>query len=116
MACGDPAEGPNAWGGSPDPPHGTEKYRSSECAAARQFATKNVGNFEIYNYYDTCYGTSGITMDANERMALVDELRAGAEFGAAMHTGHATVPGMCRQLYVIVAAALNRKSRRACRR
>ena len=46
-ACGDPAKGPNAWGGSPDPPDGTAAYRSEECEAARQKANGNVGSFEV---------------------------------------------------------------------
>ena len=32
---------------------------------------------QIYNYYDTCYGTSGITMDANTRTNLAEELFSG---------------------------------------
>jgi hypothetical protein len=49
-ACGDPADGPNAWGGSPTPATGTEKYKSKACQAARNEADSNVGSFEIYNY------------------------------------------------------------------
>ena len=30
---------------------------SPRCSKARKLASGNVGNFEIYNYYDTCYGT-----------------------------------------------------------
>jgi len=89
-ACGDPADGPNAWGGSPEPAAGTEKYRSSECEAARAVSGKGVGSFEIYNYYDECYGTSGITMSSSERAMLGRQLLQGAEFGAAMHVGAAT--------------------------
>ena len=32
---------------------------------------------QIYNYYDTCYGTSGITMDAETRTNLAEELFSG---------------------------------------
>jgi hypothetical protein len=53
-ACGDPADGPNAWGGSPTPARGTEKYQSKACQSALTEANKNVGSFEIYNYCALC--------------------------------------------------------------
>lgn len=81
VIAGDPAEGPNAWGGSPEPAAGTAKYNSAPCVAARKESSDNVGSFEIYNYYDTCYGTSGITT-ADDRAALSNYLTEGGEFGA----------------------------------
>lgn len=92
-ACGDPADGPNAWGGSPEPARGTEKYQSAACQKALSEANGNVGSFEIYNYYDTCYGTSGITMGSSERASLATLLGEGAEFGAGMHFAQAPAVG-----------------------
>ena len=37
--------------------------------------------------YDTCYGTTGITMTAADRAAHLDAVRGGAPFGAAVHSG-----------------------------
>ncbi len=75
-ACGDPAGGEGAWsncsgqGPACSGPYasmlrGSDSYRSYAC----QVALNNVqvdegqGNYEIYNYYDTCYATSGMLAD-----------------------------------------------------
>jgi hypothetical protein len=54
-------------------------------------------NYEIYNYYDTCYSTTDIRrralqqigMTAEDRKAHMKYLREGGEFGAAVHIGTA---------------------------
>jgi hypothetical protein len=47
---------------------------------------------QVYNYYDMCYGTSGITyeepnpMTSSDRAAHLDAIRGGAPFGAGVKT------------------------------
>eukprot|EP01043_Picozoa_sp_COSAG02_P044752 COSAG02_NODE_4027_length_5886_cov_4.820287_7_plen_398_part_00 len=80
-ACGDPAAGEGAWsncsgqGPACSGPyasmlHGSDSYRSYACQAALNdvAADEGQGNYEIYNYYDTCYATSGM---------LVEDITAG---------------------------------------
>lgn len=73
--CGDPMAGPMTWA----------PQLSPKCqAAVNEMHTKS-GDFEIYDYYDQCYGTSGITemtMSADDRQAHVAAIRDGAPFGA----------------------------------
>jgi hypothetical protein len=84
LACGDPTsggplgDGQGAWDKTFDTP---------KCQKAWHAASGAVGDFEIYNYYDTCYGTTGITMSVEQRAAHLDAIRAGAAFGAGVHSG-----------------------------
>jgi hypothetical protein len=113
--CGDPMDGPGSWsncsglGPECSGPFASmltpsDKYQSAEC----QSALKNVSaseftgqgrtaNYEIYNYYDTCYSTTDIRrralrqigMTPADRKAHMEYLRRGGQFGAAVHIGEA---------------------------
>jgi len=80
--CGDPAAGEMSWS---DP-------LSAACQATVDEMHSRTGSFELYNYYDTCYGTSGITeaasvtMTAEDRAAHVADIKAGGAFGAGVVT------------------------------
>jgi hypothetical protein len=80
-ACGDPRKGAGAWG----PPSGGLE---GQCKAANDALMGAAGNFEIYNYYDECYGSSGIA-----RSAQLEALRNGAAFGAGAHHRGAAAGG-----------------------
>eukprot|EP01052_Picozoa_sp_SAG31_P003158 SAG31_NODE_119_length_23948_cov_9.957105_5_plen_300_part_00 len=100
-SCGDPADGPGAWSnctGQGDVCSNmkapSDRYASDACQSALNNASKSEypGNYEIYNYYDTCYATSGLTtktMTYLDRAAHLAHLRNGGEFGAAVHVGQA---------------------------
>ena len=131
-ACGDPAHGPGSWsncsgqGPGCSGPYasmlrGSDKYRSSECQELLQAVAKDEGqgNYELYNYYDTCYATSGMLesaaglaleqllggefemsadlhspyrstgMSSAGRAAHISHMQAGGVWGAAVHVGQA---------------------------
>jgi serine carboxypeptidase-like clade 1 len=75
--CGDPMAGPMTWAAELPP----------KCADAVSQMHASSGDFEIYNYYDQCYGTTGITqqsvtMTAEDRSAHIAAIQSGAPFGA----------------------------------
>merc|ERR1719174_527884 len=72
--CGDPQKGPDSWG-----------TPSKACHADLSQSNSQAGSFEIYNFYDTCYGTTGITMSAEERESHLQAVAAGAPFGDPSH-------------------------------
>jgi len=91
QGCGDPAtggplnDGQGAW---------DHTFNTPSCQKAWGAAQDAAGDFEIYNYYDTCYGTTGITMSAEQRAAHVAALRLGdAPMGAEVHAGLAPAYG-----------------------
>ena len=111
-ACGDPSAGPGTWDNS----------TSDACDSAISEMHDAAGDFETYNYYDQCIGTDGLaattaaaasvdvlgemqphpprtkrTMTTAERAAELAHLRAGGEFGAAVHVGLAPVTGYVRR-------------------
>ena len=69
----------------------SDMYASDECQGLLNNVTKDEypNNYEIYNYYDTCYATSGMMMTEKQRRAHLEYLRNGGEFGAAVHVGQA---------------------------
>jgi carboxypeptidase C (cathepsin A) len=67
-ACGDPRNGPGTWG---------DGDLKGACKDAHDELSSQTGNHEIYNYYDECYGSSGIT-----RAMQLESIRNGAPFGA----------------------------------
>jgi len=82
-ACGDPAAGQGTW----------VEPLSAACSKVLGEMGQMSGDFEIYNYYDTCYGTTGITearttMSAADRAQHISEIREGAPFGAGVKTPH----------------------------
>jgi hypothetical protein len=128
-ACGDPMDGPGSWSNCTDHTvdgvcinhlQPSDRYASDPC----QWALNNVSadeftgqgrtaNYEVYNYYDTCYSTTDIRrraletekqqqqqqqrthtgggggggVTAEDRKAMIEHLRNGGEFGAAVHIG-----------------------------
>jgi hypothetical protein len=49
-SCGNPRDGPGSWDNI-----------SADCQMLLAEQAKSHGDFETYNFYDTCYGGSGIT-------------------------------------------------------
>jgi carboxypeptidase C (cathepsin A) len=109
-ACGDPMDGPGSWsnctGQGPVCPNmlkASDRYASGDCQSALNNVSADeftgqgkTANYEIYNYYDTCYSTTDIRrrlehehagMTAADRAAMIEHLRNGGEFGAAVHIG-----------------------------
>tara|TARA_B110000208_G_scaffold14306_1_gene17371 strand:+ start:82 stop:1770 length:1689 start_codon:yes stop_codon:yes gene_type:complete len=70
-ACGDPRKGPESWGSG---------ELTGACKTAYSALQTATGNHEVYNYYDECYGSSGIT-----RMEQLSAIASGAPFGAGTH-------------------------------
>eukprot|EP00039_Didymoeca_costata_P028038 m.19801 g.19801 ORF g.19801 m.19801 type:complete len:487 (-) comp6676_c0_seq2:269-1729(-) len=81
--CGDPALGPGTW----------KEPVSAACQDGINRMHQMSGNFEIYDYYDTCYGTHGIQMTAEDRAAHIADVKAGAPFGAGANAPRTRVGG-----------------------